>query len=374
MPTTAPPILLRRGGWSRREREADDGGRIREREQRGDGRRPCVRVPRHGVSVGSLSAHQPVLPGDPGAPACTVRALGRRRSVGADRADERCSRAGASPAARAPPAPRGDRRSGRAARDAGDAGSAAPLSPLASVRVVGSGPIAWGKRRGAQRAEPRAPRSSRRSRSSGPTSIRARCWRSTSAVTPRARPTWYRISVPGRPNGRTGWIPAGGGRRQARRPLARGLPRVEEVRALRRRAPAADGARCRRRARDGDADRALLRAVDVRAEQVPDPRGVRVRDERLLEALRLARRRRGRRPRDEHAVADRPGGLPRLRPPAEQRRPRAAQARRASARRSRSSARRLAAGRRYAADAASNAYAWIGSAASVRWPPGAGRS
>ena len=66
--------------------------------------------------------------------------------------------------------------------------------------------------------------------------------------TPSGRPTWYRVAVPGRPNGRTGWIPAGAAAVAARRPLARDLPRLAEVRALRRRplrrtGPVAVGAR-----------------------------------------------------------------------------------------------------------------------------------
>jgi lipoprotein-anchoring transpeptidase ErfK/SrfK len=90
---------------------------------------------------------------------------------------------------------------------AGTAGGKAPLSALASVRVVGSGPIAWGK-----------------------VSVRSAPSRDAKVVTTLAQfrpdfhprtvmalderldasgaPAWYRISVPGRPNGRTGWIPA----------------------------------------------------------------------------------------------------------------------------------------------------------------------
>ena len=89
----------------------------------------------------------------------------------------------------------------------GTAGGKAPLSALASVRVVGSGPIAWGK-----------------------VAVRSAPSRNAKVVTTLAQfrpdfhprtvmaldaqldasgaPAWYRISVPGRPNGRTGWIPA----------------------------------------------------------------------------------------------------------------------------------------------------------------------
>jgi lipoprotein-anchoring transpeptidase ErfK/SrfK len=93
------------------------------------------------------------------------------------------------------------------AAGAGTAGGKAPHSALASVRVVGSGPIAWGK-----------------------VSVRSAPSRDAKVVTTLAQfrpdfhprtvmalderldasgaPAWYRISVPGRPNGRTGWIPA----------------------------------------------------------------------------------------------------------------------------------------------------------------------
>ncbi len=125
-----------------------------------------------------------------------------------------------------------------------------------------------------------------------------------------------------RPAERPAWV---GARRERphrpRRPLARRLPRLAEVRALRRPTPRADGQDRGRRAGDGDADRALLRAVEVHAAQVPDPRGVRVRDERLLEALRLAGWGRGRRARHALARAAGAGGVARLRPPAQRQHP-----------------------------------------------------
>ena len=157
-------------------------------------------------------------------------------------------------------------------------GAARPLSPLASVRAVGSGPIAWGRSRCAARRAA-APRSSPRFASSGRTSTRARCWRSTSAgrrgngdVVPDLRP-----GPAERPDRLD---PRRRGRRQARRPLARGLPRARGSSSSTSTGACADRAGCRRGAGDGDADRALLRSVDVRAERVPDPRRVRVRDER----------------------------------------------------------------------------------------------
>ena len=90
---------------------------------------------------------------------------------------------------------------------AGGTGGKAPLSPLASVSVVGSGPLAWGKV--AVRSAP--------SRDARVVATLAQFRpdfhpRTVLALDARAgrtgEPAWYRISVPGRPNGRTGWIPA----------------------------------------------------------------------------------------------------------------------------------------------------------------------
>jgi len=87
------------------------------------------------------------------------------------------------------------------------AGGKAPLSALASVRVVGSGPIAWGTV--AVRSAP--------SRNAKVVATLAQFRpdfhpRTVLALDERLDragvPAWYRISVPGRPNGRTGWIPA----------------------------------------------------------------------------------------------------------------------------------------------------------------------
>jgi len=84
----------------------------------------------------------------------------------------------------------------------------APLRPLASVKVLGSGPLVW--RQVTVRATP--------SRTGGevatlkqfrpdfhPRTVLALDAKLNTA----GKPSWYRISVPGRPNGRTGWIPAG---------------------------------------------------------------------------------------------------------------------------------------------------------------------
>ena len=156
------------------------------------------------------------------------------------------------------------------------------------------------------------------------------------------KPAWYRITIPGRPNGRTGWIPAGERHAEAGRPLARHLPRRPQVRVLRQRQGRSHRQGRRRREGDGDADRALLRAGEVRP-VLGGARRLRLRDERLLEALGLARRRRRRRPRHEHAGADRTGRLARLRPPLQQGHPVPPLGRRRSERRSRSSPRRKSA-------------------------------
>jgi lipoprotein-anchoring transpeptidase ErfK/SrfK len=91
---------------------------------------------------------------------------------------------------------------------AAQGGEKAPLSPLASIDVVGSGPIAW-----RSVAVRRAPDRSARVIATL-TQFREH-FRPRMVLALEARrdrdgdPTWYRIEVPGRPNGRTGWIPAG---------------------------------------------------------------------------------------------------------------------------------------------------------------------
>ena len=102
-------------------------------------------------------------------------------------------------------------------------------------------------------------------------------------------PSWYRIAVPGRPNGRTGWIPAAA---VELAPVDRWLVIYRGARKfelyvggkLRRTGPVAVGAR-------GMETPIGLFYVQsaVRPDAVSDPRRLRVRDERLLEALRLAR-------------------------------------------------------------------------------------
>src|SRR6187399_2766356 len=68
-------------------------------------------------------------------------------------------------------------------------GAGARATKPSQVDVVGSGTIAWSRL--AVLAKPKA----------GAARVAVR--------TTSGKPTWYRISVPGRPNGRTGWVRAG---------------------------------------------------------------------------------------------------------------------------------------------------------------------
>ena len=165
--------------------------------------------------------------------------------------------------------------------------------------------------------------------------------------------------------------PRGGSGRRARRPLARRLPRLAEVRALRRRAAAAHGAGRGRRPGDGDADRASSTCS----------RGSSRSRYPILGAFAFETS-------GYSKLSDWPGGgvvgvhgtntpwligpgrLARLRAPSQQRRPRAAQARPRRARRSRSSRPSGV----YAARAASKAYASIGIGRERPLAAGAGRS
>jgi lipoprotein-anchoring transpeptidase ErfK/SrfK len=87
------------------------------------------------------------------------------------------------------------------------AGPSTP-STVTSANVIGSGTLAW--RRVAVLARPKA--HARRIavlRQFRP-DFRPQYVLALSAVESRktGKPTWYRVSVPGRPNGRTGWVPA----------------------------------------------------------------------------------------------------------------------------------------------------------------------
>jgi len=79
---------------------------------------------------------------------------------------------------------------------------------VAAVKVVGSGPITWS--RVAVRARPSmsAPvitTLTQFRKDYRPRVVLALAQRTRPGT---GKPTWYRISIPGRPNGRTGWVPA----------------------------------------------------------------------------------------------------------------------------------------------------------------------
>jgi lipoprotein-anchoring transpeptidase ErfK/SrfK len=98
-------------------------------------------------------------------------------------------------------------------------GNAAPLSSLARVDVVGSGPLAW--RSVAVRAAPSRSAAVITTLKEFRPDYRPRVVLALSARTNAAgKATWYRIAISGRPNGRTGWIPAGAA---ALRPVDRWL-------------------------------------------------------------------------------------------------------------------------------------------------------
>jgi lipoprotein-anchoring transpeptidase ErfK/SrfK len=87
------------------------------------------------------------------------------------------------------------------------AAGAADVSPLASVDVLGSGPLTWKRvavRTGPSRSTPIVKTLSQFRPDYHPRTVMAIGARYDGA----GRPAWYRITVPGRPNGRTGWIPA----------------------------------------------------------------------------------------------------------------------------------------------------------------------
>ena len=199
-------------------------------------------------------------------------------------------------------------------------GAGAGSSSASAVNVVGSGTLAWKKV--AVHAQPVADskivavlREFRPDFSPQYVlALRQKTHRAT------GEPTWYRVSVPGRPNGRTGWVPAGAVElRPVRKRLV--VDRSERRYQFWDGEPARSSREGRRRsAGSGDADGALLRAVEVHS-GCPDSRRVRVRDERLFEALRLAGWGSCRRARDALAVAPRPGRLARVRTDGERGRP-----------------------------------------------------
>jgi lipoprotein-anchoring transpeptidase ErfK/SrfK len=86
-------------------------------------------------------------------------------------------------------------------------GGETPLSPLASVDVVGSGPLAW-----SSVAVRRFPDRSARVITTFTQFTEHFRPRTVLALETRrdrdGNPTWYRVEIPGRPNGRAGWVPA----------------------------------------------------------------------------------------------------------------------------------------------------------------------
>jgi lipoprotein-anchoring transpeptidase ErfK/SrfK len=86
-------------------------------------------------------------------------------------------------------------------------GEKTPLSPLASVDVVGAGPLAW--QSVAVRSAPRRSARAITTFTQFREHYRPRVVLALEARTDRnGAPTWYRVEIPGRPNGRSGWIPA----------------------------------------------------------------------------------------------------------------------------------------------------------------------
>jgi lipoprotein-anchoring transpeptidase ErfK/SrfK len=90
---------------------------------------------------------------------------------------------------------------------AGHASRSAP-SALASVSVVGSGTIAWGQV--AVRSRPTREAPVLKTMTQFRPDYRPREVMALSQLddAKTGAPSWYRITIPGRPNGRTGWVPA----------------------------------------------------------------------------------------------------------------------------------------------------------------------
>jgi lipoprotein-anchoring transpeptidase ErfK/SrfK len=88
-------------------------------------------------------------------------------------------------------------------------GSSSTPSALASVSVVGAGPIDWGQV--AVRSQPSRTAPVLKTMTQFRPDYRARFVLALSEVddATTGEPSWYRVTIPGRPNGRTGWIPAG---------------------------------------------------------------------------------------------------------------------------------------------------------------------
>ena len=87
-------------------------------------------------------------------------------------------------------------------------GAGARASKASEVDVVGSGTIAW--REVAVLAKPKAGAKRVAVLKQFRPDFRPQYVLALDAVRAKdGKPTWYRISVPGRPNGRTGWVRAG---------------------------------------------------------------------------------------------------------------------------------------------------------------------
>jgi lipoprotein-anchoring transpeptidase ErfK/SrfK len=90
---------------------------------------------------------------------------------------------------------------------AGGGSAEAALKPAARLTVVGAGPISW--ERVAVRTRPSLDAPVVKTLAQFRPDYRIRYVLALSVRSDASgRPLWYRITVPGRPNGRTGWIPA----------------------------------------------------------------------------------------------------------------------------------------------------------------------
>jgi lipoprotein-anchoring transpeptidase ErfK/SrfK len=97
------------------------------------------------------------------------------------------------------------------AADAGALAASTASGPtaIAAVAAVGSGPITWPQV--AVRSEPSRTAPAVKTMTQFRADFRPRIVLALSQLDdPKTgKPAWYRITIPGRPNGRTGWIPAG---------------------------------------------------------------------------------------------------------------------------------------------------------------------
>ena len=124
---------------------------------------------------------------------------------------------------------------------------------------------------------------------------------------------WYRISIPMRPNGTFGWIPASTvSLKPTHSQIVINLQQADDRPLPVRQAQVAWAGR-HRSAGQGDAGRPLLRRDALRPVPRHIPRRLRRGDERLLEAHRVAGWRCRRHPRHQSPAAARPGRLARLR-------------------------------------------------------------